>query len=223
MAEKAADNRTSNKPAGPPVQIIAQRGGGRIETIAIRQLARIVAALPPHQFMPLNDALAQAKSCLGSYRLAAHDLTRYACAKRLTLAVRVIWPDGTEQSFILRSVFWRWHVIMLPDSTRLDVAGVRGPVPLAGYWYFFVGRRRFERLFSTTTPSKPVAQKPPPEPEEWLILIQAEFARVPRKKRSAWVRDTAFPRMQRELRDKAPWDTWQSLKRAMYPGRQKKF
>jgi hypothetical protein len=33
------DNHRSNQPAGPPVQIITQRGGGRVKTIAVWQLA----------------------------------------------------------------------------------------------------------------------------------------------------------------------------------------
>jgi hypothetical protein len=63
----------------------------------------------------------------------------------------------------------------------------------------------------------------PPDPEEWLLRVRAKFAQVPRKQRSAWVRDQAFPRMQDELKDKAPWDSPESLKRAMYSGRRKKI
>jgi hypothetical protein len=63
----------------------------------------------------------------------------------------------------------------------------------------------------------------PPDPEKWLISVQAEFTQVSRKQRSAWVRDTAYPRIERELGGKAPWKDWKSLKRAMYPGRRKKI
>jgi len=61
---------------------------------------------------------------------------------------------------------------------------------------------------------------PSETPEAWLARMQVEFLKQPRKRKSAWVRGIAFPQMQREL-DSAPWDTWQSLKRAMYPGRKK--
>ncbi|HKA54765.1 MAG TPA: hypothetical protein VKJ47_13985 [Candidatus Binatia bacterium] len=134
------------------------------ETVAIRKLARMVAALPPHRFIPLNAALDRAKDCLGSHRLAARDLTQRAHARRLTVAVRVIWPDGTEQSFILRPVFWQWYDIEdgplfweSPPSER--AARVYGPVRFYGNWHFFVGRKRFDRLYSV---NQPVVREPQP-------------------------------------------------------------
>jgi hypothetical protein len=119
--------------------------------------------LPLHHFVPLNDAFAQAKDRLGSYQLAAHDLTQHVRARRLTLAVRVIWPDGTEQVFILRPTFWRWYAIYngfrSADPPQRGWATVRqmcgNPTSMLGQWHFFVGRRRFERLYSVSTPSKP--------------------------------------------------------------------
>ena len=33
---------------------------------------------------------------------------------------------------------------------------------LTGRWYFFVGRRRFDRLYSIVVPSKPIGQTPTP-------------------------------------------------------------
>src|SRR5262249_22599389 len=154
---------------------------------------------------------------------------------------RQILPDGTEQVFIFRSAFWQYFDMLPPDSIRPEIVRVRrarerAPL-LTGKWYCFVGRWRFDRLYSTAVPSKPTAQAPassilltsenprgagpsaspepppaPPDPEEWLLQVQAEFAQVPRKQRSAWVRDQAFPRMQQELKDKAPWKNWESLK-----------
>src|SRR5262249_14116224 len=41
---------------------------------------------------------------------------------------------------------------------------------------------------------QPEAPLPPPDPEKWLIPVQAEFARIPPKRKSAWIRDVAFPR-----------------------------
>jgi hypothetical protein len=108
--------------------------------------------------MPLNDAFTQAKNRLGSYDLTARDLTQHARARRLTIAVRVIWPDRTEQAFILRSAFWRWYGIdearrLVGDTMqRAGTATVRqmcgNPTPLLGDWHLFVGRRRFERLYA---------------------------------------------------------------------------
>ena len=160
---------TSNEPttdtSGPPTTVFTYPGGrSRCSTaLAIERLARLVATLSLHHFVPLNDAFAQAKNHLGSYSLAAHDFTQHARARRLTLAVRVIWPDRTEQAFILRSTFWRWHEIYNglrsgadpPQRDWATVRQVRGnPASMLGQWYVFVGRRRFERLYSVSTPSK---------------------------------------------------------------------
>jgi hypothetical protein len=123
---------------------------------------RIVADLPPHQFMPLSDALAQAKSCLGSSDLALRKLRQDARRRRLTIAAWRILPDGTEQVLLFRAAFFQYFAILSPDSIR-PIASVRGPVSLVGgRWYYFVGRRRFERLYSTAAPSKPAAQAPAP-------------------------------------------------------------
>jgi len=232
MAQKAADQPSINRrPAGPPVMPVTI-GSWRSKTVAIPKLARMVAALPSRHFIPLNAALDRAKDCLGLHSLAARDLTQHAHVGRLTVAVRLIWPWGTEWSFILRPVFWQWHDIedgprfweSLPDERA---ARVVGPIKLIGNWHFFVGRKRFDRLYSTAaspTPSaKPTlkAPSPPPDPKKWLIPMQVEFARVPTRRRAAWIREKAFPQMQRELGDMAPWKNSGSLQRAMYPGRKK--
>jgi hypothetical protein len=204
----------------PPTMIVTVPGG-KCTTIAIGRLARAVAALPPRQFMPLNEALARAKDLLGSWLSAAHDLTQHArAAGRLITAVRVIWPDRTEQVFLLRRAFWQWHEIF-DSSLNPGLARVHGHHALPGQWHFFVGRRRFDRLYSTAAPSKPVTRKRP-EPEQWLIPMREKFFEVPPKRRAAWVRDVAYPQMRRELGEGAPWETWETLKRVMYPGRKKK-
>lgn len=170
MAGTDDESTTDLKPSGPPTTVFIYPGGrARCTTIAIGQLGRLVAALPLHQFVPLNDAFAQAKGYLGSYSLAAHDLTQHARARRLTLGVRVISPDGTEQALILRLAFWRWYEIYdalrpgagPPQRSWATVRQVCGkPTTLLGAWHFFVGRRRFERLYSTVALSKPAAQSP---------------------------------------------------------------
>jgi hypothetical protein len=57
--------------------------------------------------------------------------------------------------------------------------------------------------------------------EKWLISMQAEFSRLPQKQRSVWVRKVAYPKMKEDLKKDAPWDSWESLRRAMYPHGQK--
>jgi predicted RNA polymerase sigma factor len=109
---------------------------------------RIVAALPLHQFMSLNHAFAKAKDCLGSGDLAARDLRQHARDRRLTIAARRIFPDGTEQVLIFRSAYWQYFEIWPPYDSK--VVHVRGPITFPGAWYCFVGRRRFDRLYSTS-------------------------------------------------------------------------
>jgi hypothetical protein len=122
--------------------------GFRTPTPALHRLVRIVAALPLHQFMSLNHAFAKAKDCLGSGDLAARDLRQHARDRRLTIAARRIFPDGTEQVLIFRSAFWRYFEIWPPYSSDSEVVPVRGPITFPGAWYCFVGRRRFCRLYS---------------------------------------------------------------------------
>ena len=221
----AGTSNESTTASGPPTTVYIYPGGrSRCTIVAIEQLARLVAALPLQHFLPLHSAFAQAKDRLGSYSLAARDLTQYARARRLTVAVRVIWPDGTEQAFILRSVFWRWYGIFDSRSGTATVRQVCGnSTTRLGDWHLFVGRRRFERLYSVSAPSKPTPKKPPPDPEQWLAPMRAKFAQLPSGRKSAWVRDKAFPQMRQELGDRAPWHTWDSLKRAMQSGRRKKI
>jgi hypothetical protein len=146
----------------PPAKRISYCGGF-LTTVDFDRLAREVAALPPYLFMPLNEAVARAADRLGSSSLAGRDLTQHARARRLTVAMRWIWPDGREQMFILRSRFWQWYAICArdpaPEIGRQESVSVLGApgnrVPLRGQGHGFVGRRRFERLYSATPPSKP--------------------------------------------------------------------
>src|SRR5262245_10712721 len=114
--------------------------------------------------MPLNHAFVQAKNCLGSGDLAAHDFWQRARDRQLTVAARRISPDGTEQVFLFRARFWQYFDMLPPDSIRPEIVRVRracerAPL-LTGKWYCFVGRRRFEQLYSTAAPSKPAVQAP---------------------------------------------------------------
>lgn len=186
MAGTSGDNSTDD---GPPVQTGSGVSGAFVavevadsaqlagaQTIALQQLVRIVAALPLHQFMPLNHAFVRAKNCLGAGGIAAHDLWQHARCRRLTIAARRILPDGTEQVVIFRPKFWQYFAILPPDSIRPGVARIRaayGWAPLLiGDWYAFVGRRRFDRCYSTAAPSKPAVQAPAPS-----ILLTSENPR----------------------------------------------
>jgi hypothetical protein len=148
-------------PTPPP-----ERAG---KTIPLRQLVRIVAAF--HRFMPLDDALVQAKNRLGSGGLAARDLTKHARAGRLTVAGRRFGRGDVEQVVIFRSTFWQYFKILsssLPSDVNRLEAGVWERASmwgsrLPGRWYFFVGRRRFHRHYSIAAPGKPVAQRSPPK------------------------------------------------------------
>ena len=185
-------NESTTDTSGPSTTVYIYPGGkSRCTIVAIEQLARLVAALPLQHFLPLHSAFAQAKDRLGSYSLAARDLTQYARARRLTVAVRVIWPDGTEQAFILRSVFWRWYGIFDSRSGTATVRQVCGnSTTLLGDWHLFVGRRRFERLYSVLTPSKPtpkarsgasrkIAEQPPNTAK---VFVPYAVGRWPRRK-----------------------------------------
>jgi hypothetical protein len=164
MAGTDDESTTSLEPSGPPTTVFFYPGGrARCTIVAIEALARPVAALPLHHFVPLNDALERAKGPLGSYSLAARDLTQHARGRRLTLGVRIIWPDGTEQVFILRRAFWRWYAIYethrrVGDFQQEYWAIVRQvcgkSTTLLGTWHLFVGRRRLDRVFSTAAPSR---------------------------------------------------------------------
>jgi hypothetical protein len=72
-------------------------------------------------------------------------------------------------------------------------------------------------------PESPKPPSPSETPEAWLIRMRPEFLRLPQRRKSKWVRETAYPQMKRELGDAAPWDSWQSLKRALYGQGQKKI
>jgi hypothetical protein len=172
MAQKADDNHT---PGGQPVDpnVAPCSPPKRFE---LRQFVRPVAALPLHRVMTLNEAFAQAKSRLGGDDLAARDLWRHARGRRLMIAARWIARDGTEGALIFRSAFWKYFEILPPGLSRPEAVyvevqevGVRaqrnafltGERPsLSGQWYFFVGRKCFDRLYSTAAPSKPAGQTP---------------------------------------------------------------
>jgi transposase len=175
----------------------------RTQIPAIQRLVRIVAALPLHQFMSLNQAFAEAKSRLGSGDLTAHDLTQHARGRRLTVAARRILPDGTEQVLIFRSAYWRYFAI-LPPSSDFGAVRVRGRTILPGTWYCFVGRRRFDQLYSTAPPSVSTVQKPPSTPQ--LTDVQIE----------KWINDVSRPRAHREIRRFAveEFDDWRSVSTA---------
>src|SRR5262249_15352659 len=128
MVEPGDDYTSNWRSAGPPVQtdsgaisnaLVVVEGADSAQlvgavTITLRQLVRVVKALPLHRFMPLNDAFAQAKSCLGAGGIAAHDLVRRAQNRQLTVAARRIFSDGTEQVLIFRSVYWQYFTILPP-------------------------------------------------------------------------------------------------------------
>jgi len=193
--------------------------------------------------MPLNDAFAQTKDCLGSYQLAARDLTEDARARRLTLAVRVIWPDHTEQAFILRPAFWRWYEIYDAIRPSVDdaISSQRGWATVrevrenrasrVGRWYFFVGRRRFDRLYSTAAPSKSVLPHKieirtwkPGEESEWLADAQVRYPRQPGESATKYSR-RLFPLMEKDFRGRGGprWAKWEVLRRRLYVWQRKKI
>jgi len=63
--------------------------------------------------------------------------------------------------------------------------------------------------------------EPLPDPEAWLDQMRLEFSRQPEGRKSAWIRETAYPQMQRDLGQNAPWHSWESLRRAMNSGRKR--
>jgi hypothetical protein len=246
MAKKAIDDPTSiSSQVGtqPAVIFPALRDGDK--TIPLRQLVRIVAALPLHEFTTLNDAFVQEKNHWGSGELAARELTKHARARRLTVAARWVERGGIEHVGILRSAFWRYYKIVSAfpfEINRPEGTSVLGP-PLAGRWYFFVGRRRLDRLHSTPAPSKPVAQRPSPKqsqpqddrrltllpeklqfeaprkrrPEEAMRWLAEKMANDPPKSgdRSDWAR-RHYPEMKNDFgEDDIPWKDWTVLRRRM--------
>jgi hypothetical protein len=250
MANKAGDESSINLlPTGPPIEAV--RGSDKFVTAAIHKLGRKVATLPLDRLLSLNDALILAKGRLGSFSLATHDLTQRASTGQLTVAVRVIWLDGTEEAFLLRPVFWQWFDIQ--DAPRFlearpgdeRVARVYGRIPLTG-WHFFVGRRRFDRLYSTAMPSKPAVQKLPrewlwqegsqkltllseepqlePAPrwrpeqaEEWLKETMHNYSKKPGESKNKWAERLYNDHMKYDFGDKPPWGEWRTLRRYMNP------
>jgi len=189
MAQKADDNHTpGGQPASSPIPTaLSEREALRSKLaretkafydardralVTLQQLMRPVAALPRHQFMSLSEAFAQAKSWLRADDLTAHDLWQHARDRRLTVAVRQAMPDGTEQAFILRSAFWRYFRIWPPHSRYREVPQVGGSIEgvfehilfRGRRWYFFVGHRRFDRLYSVAAPDEPAAPASPKNP-----------------------------------------------------------
>jgi hypothetical protein len=165
MAQKADDNHTpGGQPDGSDVTPRA-----RPKHLDLHRLVRPIAVLPLHLVMTLNEAFAQAKSRLGADSLAAHELSQHALGGRLIIAARWIWRDGTEGALIFRTAFWQYFRIS-SYAEGACVEAQKGAFPydrplLSGQWYFFVGRNRFDRRYSTATvpsestaPSKPEAQ-----------------------------------------------------------------
>jgi hypothetical protein len=148
--------------SGPPTVTLAY-ARGTVTTIAMGPLAREVGALPLSRLMSLKDAFKLASDCLGSYELAAQDLAQRARTRQLTIVAQVVGRD--KRVFLLRPEFWRWYKVVWarprPEDGRpevfVDVNPVRdNPVRRAvGEWYWFVGRRRLERLYSATSSSMP--------------------------------------------------------------------
>jgi len=161
----------------------------------------------------------------GNPQVAVVDINEAFATKVPTMRrSRMYWADREILSF----EYWNEHDLIWSDnrlvlvscpprpSYRIDIAE-----GFAGYAWLPKLAERWPTVFaSTTVPAAPPSL--PPDPETWLSPLQAEFDRLPRKQKSAWVRDTIFPRMQIELGDKAPWKSWESLKRAFYSDRRKK-
>ena len=141
--------------SGPPTVTLAYAKWS-VTTVAMGPLAREIAILPLSRLVPLKDAAKLASDRLGSYELAAQDLAQRARARQLTIVAQVIGRD--KRVFLLRPEFWRWYKVVWarprPEDGRpevfIDVNPVRdNPVRRAvGEWYWFVGRRRLERLYS---------------------------------------------------------------------------
>ena len=88
---------------------------------------------------------------------------------------------------------------------------------LAGVWPSLFAPSQSRSEGQQLRPEKSPQQRA----EEFLAQMQVEFSKLPPKQKSAWVRDTAFPRMKKELGEGAPWDNPDSLRRALYPKRKK--
>ena len=130
-------------------------------------------------------------------------------------------PDGIIGPIVPES--WRVTVIIAIRDGHLVIELLDPKFPPECYSFAIASPEAVNELLAAASPAHASSKAPPLDPEKWLISVQAEFTQVSRKQRSAWVRDTAYPRMEQELKDKAPWKDWESLKRAMYPGRRKKI
>jgi hypothetical protein len=242
------DDLSTRWPKGPPIVMIGRNRSTPV--VAIHKVGRKLAALPVDRFLSLNEALALAAGCLGALSLAAHDLTRLAYTGKLTTAVRIIWPNGDEVAFLLRPTFWQWFDVMahapfdVPPKAEWS-AGVRGDIGFfVGRWHFFVGRRRFDRHYSTVVPSKPVPQSSPrerspseglqklillseepqfePAPkwrperaEEWLKETRSSYPRKPGESKNKWAERLYRDHMVHDFGSEIPWSTWQTLRRYM--------
>jgi hypothetical protein len=120
---------------------------------------------------------------------------------------------------------WGHKVTLVIRDRHLLIKWLDPTFPPEFYKFAIINPEAVDKLLAAASPVQEQSKSPPapPDPEKWLISVQAEFTQVSRKQRSAWVRDTAYPRIERELGGKAPWKDWKSLKRAMYPGRRKKI
>jgi hypothetical protein len=197
--------------------------------------------LPFDKVTTLIDAFVQVKNHLGSGKLAARDLTQHARAGRLTVAALWILPNGSKQVGILRPLFWQDNKILVSfpfDDKRDEGATVRGP-PKVGHWYFFVGRRRLDRLYSTAAPSKPAAQRPsekqsqpedrkltllPDEPQFqgrwrpedvkiWFKKIRRDHPRRPDEHKTEWA-ERLYDHMKNNF-ENPPWGDAAALRRRL--------
>jgi hypothetical protein len=192
-------------------------------------------------WLPLLEAHRLLCSLLGERNLAAKDLTDAMAdddGTRRVRSMRRCFMRGVPQSAeLLLASYWIEHWLDCRRDGVFVVEGFRSIATVKGY-AFFVWKPDLAEIWPTvfrpssssppasiptTTPKQSPLEEPLLDPETWLNSLQAEFDRLPRKQKSAWVRETAYPRMVRELGDRAPWDNWESLKRAMYPGRRKKI
>jgi len=132
-------------------------------------------------------------------------------------------PDGIIGPIEPES--WEFTVTIAIRDEHLVIEFLFPKFPPESYSFAIATPEAVDELLAAASPAQEQSKSPPapPDPEKWLTSVQAEFAQVSRKKRSAWVRDTAYPRMERELGGNAPWKDWGRLKRAMYPRGEKKF
>ena len=147
------------------------------------QLMKPVAVLPPATWPLLNQIFLHAKEKLGSTTLTLGDMQRALSGGRLKAAARNI---QTGECLLLRSAFWRCHVLKdeLSSTPPHTVVGVsvwrrdaHGFCRVRGYVYFGY-RPDFEKLYPP--PAQPVKSEQRGRPagttvHDW-IKISAQIA-----------------------------------------------